>query len=135
VKATVLHKSFSLFLAFLVLFSTFSFTVEKHYCGNHLVDTAIFRQAKKCGGIGAEDISYVKKPCCKDIVVIIEGQDELTVKDFQSIEKDTYTTLVSYVLSYTFLFETVAKPIIPHKYYKPPKIIKDIHVLDETYLI
>lgn len=111
-KATVLHKSFSLFLAFLVLFSTFSFTVEKHYCGNHLVDTAIFSQAKKCGGIGAEDISYVKKPCCKDIVVIIEGQDELTVKDFQSIEKDTYTTLVSYVLSYTFLFETVAKPII-----------------------
>lgn len=134
-KATVLHKSFSLFLAFLVLFSTFSFTVEKHYCGNHLVDTAIFSQAKKCVGIGAEDISYVKKPCCKDIVVIIEGQDELTVKDFQSIEKDTYTTLVSYVLSYTFLFETVAKPIIPHKYYKPPKIIKDIHVLDETYLI
>ncbi|MCA0132986.1 HYC_CC_PP family protein [Winogradskyella alexanderae] len=134
-KLTVLHKILSTLLAVFVLVSTLSFTVEKHFCGEHLVDTAIFSNAKKCGGMDAEDISYVKKPCCKDTVDVIEGQDDLTEKDFQSFEKDTYITLVSYVFSYTYLFETLAKPIIPHKNYKPPKIIKDIHVLDETYLI
>ncbi|WP_411893605.1 HYC_CC_PP family protein [Winogradskyella sp. A2] len=112
-----------------------SFTVEKHYCGEHLVDTAIFSEAKKCGGMEAEDTIYVKKPCCKDTVDIIEGQDELSAKDFQSFDKDVYFTLVSYVYSYTYLFETSVKPIIPHKNYAPPNIIKDIHVLDETFLI
>jgi hypothetical protein len=135
VKISSLHNGFSLFLAFLVLFSTLSFTIEKHYCGEHLVDTAIFSDAKKCGGMDAEDTIYAKKPCCKDTVDIIEGQDELTAKDFQSFDKDAYFTLVSYVYRYTYLFETLDKPIIPHKNYAPPNIIKDIHILDETYLI
>ena len=134
-KLKVLYKIFSTFLAVLVLVSTLSFTVEKHFCGGHLVDSAIFSNAKKCGGMDAEELDYVKKPCCEDTVDIIEGQDELTVKDFQELNKDTYIALVSYVYGYTCLFETLAKPKVPHKNYKPPLIIEDIQVLDETFLI
>lgn len=134
-KVSVFHKAFSLLLACLVLFSTLSFTVEKHFCGDHLVDTAIFTEAKKCGGMDAEAFSYVNKPCCKDTVDIVEGQDELSIKDIQSFEAETYQILVSFIYSYSLLFESLDKPLIPHKNYAPPNIINDIYVLDETFLI
>ena len=36
--------SVSFLMAFVVLFSTISFTVDMHYCGNSLIDTAVFKQ-------------------------------------------------------------------------------------------
>ena len=133
-KLTVLHRIFSSVLAILVFVSTLSFTVEKHYCGDHLVDAAIFTKAKKCGGMDSEDFSYVKKPCCKDTVDIIEGQDELKSNDLKSFSQEFYT-LYSFIYTYTKLFESLDKPVIPHKNYAPPNIVKDIHVLDEIFLI
>ena len=38
----LLNKILSLSMAFVVLFSTMSLTVDMHYCGDTLVDTAIF---------------------------------------------------------------------------------------------
>ena len=43
------YKIMSLAMAFVVLFSTMSFTVNMHYCGDTLVETAIFHKAKGCG--------------------------------------------------------------------------------------
>ena len=40
----VLHKTFSVALALLVFFSTVSFTVEKHFCGDVLVDVSTYFQ-------------------------------------------------------------------------------------------
>ena len=64
------HKVFSIFMAMLVMFSTVSLTVEKHYCGDTLVDVAVFEEAKKCGmessNMPVEEIT--KKSCCKDTV-------------------------------------------------------------------
>lgn len=40
------QHSISVAMAFLVLFSTFSFTVDKHFCGSFLVDKAIFLKRK-----------------------------------------------------------------------------------------
>ena len=128
-KVSILHKAFSVVLTFLVLFSTLSFTVEKHYCGDSLVDVAVFSEAKKCGGMDAEDEVYVKNSCCKDTI------DELNTADFDYFNKNLKITLFAYVLSFTNLFESLPKSIIPHKDYSPPNIVKDIQVLDETFLI
>ena len=122
-------------LSLLVLFSTLSFTVEKHYCGENLIDTAIFSEVKKCGPMDSEDMVYIKKPCCKDTVDVFEGQDELNTSDFETLDKTLKFTLVAYVYTYSQLFESLPKPLIPHKDYSPPNLIKDIQVLDETYLI
>ena len=43
------HKIFSVTLALLVLMSTLSFTVEKHFCGDVLVDVSVFTETQKCG--------------------------------------------------------------------------------------
>ncbi|WP_400077020.1 HYC_CC_PP family protein [Winogradskyella sp. R77965] len=134
-NVSITHKVFSITLSFLVLFSTLSFTVEKHYCGDNLVDVAVFSEAKKCGGMTSEDVVYVKKSCCKDTVDVFEGQDELNTQDFEDLNKTLQITLVAYAYSYSNLFESLPRPIIPHKDYSPPNLTKDIQVLDETYLI
>ena len=58
-------------MAFVVLFSTMSFTIDKHYCGDTLVDVAIFNKAKTCGmEIQQTDsnsgCSVMKKGCCSE---------------------------------------------------------------------
>ncbi len=71
-------------MAFVVLFSTMSFTIDMHYCGDTLVDTSIFTKAKTCGmemqkPKAISDCSIMKKNCCTEEQIIIEGQDELKI--------------------------------------------------------
>src|SRR5690606_5378823 len=84
-----IFKITSFLLAILVLFSTVSLTVEKHFCGNFLVDTALFSVADSCGmSVELEqsvkkqyadgmDCSVTKTPCCSDETALIEGQETL----------------------------------------------------------
>lgn len=112
-----------------------SFTVESHYCGDNLIDTSIFSEAKKCGGLDSEEMVYVKKPCCKDTVDIVQGQDELNTTDFQDLSSSDQLTLIAFVYAYENIFESLPKRIIPHKDYSPPNLIRDIQVFHETFLI
>lgn len=45
----VLHKIVSIVMAFVVMCSTLSFTINMHYCGDTLVETVVFQKAKGCG--------------------------------------------------------------------------------------
>lgn len=126
---------FSTALTLLVLFSTFSFTVEKHYCGNTLVDIAVFSEAKGCG-METASMAKAKKPCCKDTVDLIEGQDELNIVSFDDLEFSTQLFVSSYIYTaFVSFFESLPKQIIPHKEYSPPNIIYDIQLLDAVFLI
>lgn len=128
-----LHKVFSFLLAFLVLFSTLSFTVEKHYCGDVLVDVSLFTEADKCGMETMEMLQ--KKSCCKDEVDIVEGQDELKFSSFEDLSFEKQQFISSFILVYVNLFEGLSQQIIPHKDYSPPNLVADIQVLDQVFLI
>jgi len=128
------HKIFSVVLAFLVLLSTLSFTVEKHFCGDKLVDVSLFSQAKNCCKHVKPD-TKVKKSCCKNEVDIVKGQDELSVVSIDDVDFNSQLLLVSYVYTYTAFFESLPKPIIPHKDYIPPNLVVDIQLLDDVFLI
>ncbi len=132
VKVAVLHKVFSVSLAILVLFSTVSFTVEKHFCGDTLIDVSVFTEAQKCD---MEQTTITKKTCCKDTVDVIKGQDELTLKKFENLTFHQQVFLATFTYAYVNLFEDLPRQIIPHKNYSPPNIVRDIHVLDEVYII
>lgn len=130
------HKIISTALAVLVLFSTFSFTVEKHYCGDRLVDIAVFSEVKGCGmEMKTKTASTLKTSCCKDVVDIIEGQDELKVTSFNDLEDPQRLFLSTFIYTYNLNFESLPKQIIPHKDYSPPNIIRDIQLLDDVFLI
>lgn len=119
-------------MAILVLFSTVSFTIEKHYCAGNLIDVAIFTEVDKCGD-NMEELSM--KSCCMDEVEVIKGQDELKYSSFEEIDFEKQIFLTTFVYSYTNLYESLPKQIIPFKDYSPPNLVYDIQVLDQIFLI
>lgn len=124
-------------MALLVLFSTISLTVEKHYCGDVLVDVAVFDELQKCGMETAEVAleKKIKKQCCKDEVQLIKGQDELKVSSFDDLNLEQQLFVATFTISYVNLFEGLPQHIIPHKHYLPPKLTEDRQVLDQVFLI
>ncbi len=135
-----IHKVLSVLMALLVMFSTVSFTIDMHYCGDTLVETAIFHKAKGCGmemdkGIVNTGCSITKKNCCKEEQIIVKGQDELNVTVFEDLKFDQQSFLTTFIISYSNLFESFPKEIIPFKDYSPPNLISDIQVLDQVFII
>lgn len=130
---TLLYKLFSVSMALLVLFSTVSFTVEKHFCGDVLMDAAVFNSVEKCASESQEAPS--KMDCCEDVVDVIKGQDELTVKTFQDLDFDQQLFLTAMSYSYLNLFEGLPELVIPHKNYSPPNLIFNRQILDQVFII
>ncbi|HFS68186.1 MAG TPA: hypothetical protein ENK67_08245, partial [Flavobacteriia bacterium] len=78
----IFYKILAFFLALLVLFTSFSFTVNKHICGDEVVSTSFFVSATTCGmemnvckneNKNNKETSIQKEPCCKDVTKVIQG--------------------------------------------------------------
>lgn len=134
----VFHKIMAFTMAIVVLTSTMSFTIDMHYCGDTLVNTAIFKKAKTCGMKMAKttssECSFIKKSCCSDKQIIVEGQDELKVS-LDPLNIDQVLFISTFVYSYIQLFETSNTDHEVFLGYPPPLIVKQLYKLDETYLI
>ncbi|QVY67524.1 MULTISPECIES: hypothetical protein [unclassified Polaribacter] len=125
-------------MALVVLFSTMSFTVSMHYCGDNLVETAMFQKAKGCGmemeKPSSEDCKVIKKNCCSDKQFMVDGQNELQLQvDIISFEQQVF--LASYIYSYINLFEGLENNVSSYGEYEPLLANRQIFKLDETYLI
>jgi hypothetical protein len=126
-------------LALLVLFSTMSFTVDMHFCGKSLVDVSILKKATTCGmemqdNETSDKHGLEKKSCCSDHTITVAGQDNLKA----SFEKFTFGQqlfIAAFTYSYLNLYESLKPKIIPFKDYSPPLLIRDIPLLDQTFLI
>ena len=130
---TVLHKSFSVLMVFLVLFSTVSFTIEKHFCGDVLIDVAMFTESDKCA-TEAVDI-LLQKDCCKDEVDVVKGVDVLKAPSFDDFDFVQQLFITSFFYSYRNLFEGLEQQVVPHKGYTPPLLVADIQVLEQVFII
>ncbi|QED37154.1 hypothetical protein FK178_05265 [Antarcticibacterium arcticum] len=129
---SILYKISSSLLASLVFLSTMSFTVNKHFCGDFLVDQAIFSQAETCGMEHDSGISD-EKGCSEDSVAI-DGQKDLKIS-FYDLNFDQQVFLASFTYSLTGLFEEQPAHNVPFANYIPPLLVYDIQVLDQTFLI
>ncbi len=136
---TIFSKILVSVLSVIVVFSTFSFTVDGHYCGNRLVKFAIFTQADSCndnmesGSEDAEDIQFSKEPCCKNITKIIEGKELDTNKVAQKIIKKQQLFLTTYL--YTYLdFDSKSESFI-YKDYSEPLLKVNRTILFENFRI
>lgn len=133
-----IHKIMSLVMVFVVLLSTMSFTINMHYCGKTLVETALFQNAKGCGmemsNLLKEGCTITKKNCCSNEQLLIDGQDELQLQ-VDKISFDQQIFIASFVYTYINLFEGLDKNVSTYEEYRPPLVIRQIYKLDETYLI
>ncbi|WP_442265813.1 HYC_CC_PP family protein [Tenacibaculum sp. ZS6-P6] len=136
----LINKIVSILMALVVVFSTMSFTINSHFCGDTLVNTSYFNKAKTCGmeitqEIDNERCSITKKNCCKDITQLVEGQNNLKKTSLDKVSFNKQLFVLSFYYSYINLFVGLHNKVIPFKDYSPPLVIKDIQVLDEVYLI
>ena len=128
----------SVCMAVVVLFSTTSFTMHMHYCGDTLVDKSYFVKAESCGmetpgPVLPSDCETVKKDCCSEDQLTFEGQDELKPSHELSLKQQVF--VATFVGAYLNLFESAEKSPDFGKHYLPPPLIKSIYKLDEVYLI
>jgi len=125
-------------MACVVIFTTMSFTVDMHYCGDTLIDVAVFKEAKSCGMQMAMKNNFSsemkKMGCCHDEHIIIKGQDELKVS-FQKLDLEQQDFVVALYTSYIHLFEEFEAHSIPFDGYPPPDIVADYIILHEQFLI
>lgn len=130
----ILQKSGSLVMALLVLFSTMSFTVDKHFCGTYLVDQAVFSKAKDCGMEHPSEGEMITNDGCSDQQISVQGQDDLKVS-FNDLDLSQQVFLSTFTYSYIGLFQELPQQLIPFSDYSPPLLVRDIQVLNETFLI
>lgn len=135
----ILRKISAIMMAFVVLFSTMSFTFSEHYCGHNLVDIGLFSKAEACGmemqkPASSENCELSKSDCCKDEVTQFTGQNELNTS-FSSLNFEQQIFVASFVYAYVNLFDGLSLNIVPFKYYTPPLLVTNIQVLDQVFLI
>lgn len=124
-------------MAFFMFASTISWTVEKHYCFGSLVDIAFFHEADTCGmdmGLAKTIFDKQGKPCCDHEVITIPGQDDLKIS-YHDIDLGQPLFVVDYADYFTYRFQPKEQQLVPHSDYPPPILIKDIHILDQVFLI
>jgi len=126
-------------MALIVLFSTFSFSVEQHYCGDVLVDYSFFGKAESCGMdfkkiLDSKEHNLEKKHCCDDETLSIAGQDDLKIS-FDKLNFEQQQFIAAYIFSAINIFEGLQENVVPFRGYPPPLLVKDILILDQTFLI
>ena len=135
----VFYKISSACLALIVLLSTVSFTVDSHYCGDTLVDSSLFGHVETCGmevqqQSPSSECDISKKDCCSDEQVIVEGQDTLKTS-FDKLDKDQQLFVAAFIHTYIHLFFESQEDLNSYRDYTPPPLVRDIQVLDQTFLI
>ena len=132
-----LHKTISSLLAIVVLFSTMSFTVSKHYCEGLLVDSAIFEELNGCGTQSASEESEIheeqNKTCCINIANFIEGEDTEQV----AVQK-MYAPTVYFVQAFVHFFQSDSVDFSIEDPFYPPSLYvatEDITILYENFRI
>lgn len=133
-----IHKTKALIMAFVVVLSTMSFTIDKHYCGSILVDLAINKKANTCGMVmssSSEGTTHLSKmSCCQDEHIAVLGQDELKNNFDTSIDIQLIAEIwMKYKLQNPFLKEQDS--FIPLGNHDPPDVIDNFQKLYETYII
>jgi len=106
-----LHKSASVILAFIVLLSTFSFTIASHYCGEELVSISVFSDSEGCGEEENEVLFDGAVCCnegddhCKDVKTAVEGES-LKQQALEKVALGKAVFITGLVVTYeTLLFD------------------------------
>lgn len=121
----------------MVLFSTVSLTIERHYCGDVLVDVSIFSEGKECSAnsFDSKEGAIAKVSCCKSHIDVVQGQNTLAFTTFTDLEYTQQLFVNSYIYSFSKLFEDLPKRKTLYNNYHPPKLIVDLHVVNNIFLI
>jgi hypothetical protein len=127
----------SVTLSLFVLIASSSFTVNMHFCGDHIRSIALLDQAAPCPMETKAPLCHNQAcadTCCDDSQVVFEGQDF----NYQFHEFTAHWALgwVADIPFITTIAPTHRVSVIKNHFaYKPPLLERDIPVLKQSFLI
>lgn len=130
----VTQKFGAIMLAFLVLFSTLSFSVDMHFCGRTLVDLELFEKAQGCG-MTLEDGTMSSMGCCSDHQVIVAGQDHLQLPHVFGIALPVVYLPSNQIPIGSTSFSGFERKAVNYENYIPPPLIQDLLVRHQVFRI
>jgi hypothetical protein len=133
----VLFKITATLLSLIVVLSSMSFTIDKHYCGETLVDISYFGKADSCCDMkksSEKPQKKKKKNCCSNETEFITSTTFDKEKVWVLAPKDVQF-LVFHLYSYINLYQEVDVEKEFYKDFSPPDLGQDIQILHETFLI
>jgi len=134
-------KIASLLLAYTVLFSTLSFGVNKHYCGDKLFSKSYFFHSQDCN-MESMDLSdsdnpfseLMKNNNCHNIRLHFNGQNiEQKALISSSLEIHKLALIIAFN-SFDFESDYLQQPL-SYQNYSPPLLVKNISILVQTFRI
>ena len=125
-------------MACIVLFSTLSFTVEKHICAGEVADIALFGNLERCEMPDENHdnklVNFDKQSCCQDEVHFVQGANS-ELKKNKKAQEQTQVFATLFIYTYLNLFSNLEADSNPYLNYTPPIVINDIQILYDTFLI
>lgn len=141
------HRTIAWSLILLVLMTSVSFTIDKHYCEGELQNISILGKAKPCSTAkkNSKEVycpvhkKMMKmddgKNCCENKSTFVNANNDLVDVDFQL---PFSPVLKQFAIAYILVFHakiTLDKQSIQKFTYQSPLISRDICVLSETFLL
>lgn len=130
-----MNKTFSVLLSLLILLSSLNFKLNAHYCGQRLVDIALFGEAEACPMSFESASSSKEAPCCKNRDILIEGEDYLSSKSFDKQKVNNFEFLLVDLQYPLELLSIQANAVHFVEQYIPPLIEQDILLVVQSFLI
>ena len=129
-----MKKTIAVLLSVYVLFSSFNYSLSAHYCGQTIVDIALFGNAEACPMSMDMDCD-TEEPCCSDRDIFIESEDYLAAKSFEKQEIQKVEALLA-ELNFPIELLLEEQPINRiQKHYTPPLIEHDILLVVQSFLL
>lgn len=135
----MVRKVVAVLLAFVVVIMTSGFTLSTHFCGGKKVKT-VFNITNSDVSCGMEKNTnncaskkQMKSNCCQNEIQLIQLDEDYTqqITDFDF----SPDFLIAFITSYVELFENETTEVDFFSDHSPPPLIKDIHVLIQSFLI
>lgn len=130
-----MKKTFSVLLSLIILFSSLNFSLSAHYCGQTIIDVALFGEAEACPMAVEMNCDTDEKPCCADRDIIIEGEDYLSSKRFEKQEVEKVEILLAELQYPIDLLLEEKQTSFFSQHYTPPLIEQDITLAVQSFLL
>jgi len=153
-SARMSYRIIALIMALMVLISSTGLSFDMHYCQGNLQNINLFGEAMSCHEKAKKvESSHCKKKqtachkntdptktcdennCCQNEKLTVENIDhQFTSEESEAISKIELITLIAFTQS--FLLNNNICPNNPdYLNFKPPLILKDFQVVNQTFLI
>ncbi len=141
-----------------VLFSSFGFTIDVHYCKGEVKSIGLFGKAQPCEMAGLSDQidaslppchqkklkektkksnnkdGTIRSNCCYNQTFVFESNEEVEQNDLQISASDVQVVMMACILcDYSFFIHEISAPTYAD--YDPPLIRHDFSLLYQSFLI